>query len=100
MATLDPVPDHIDERFDLLLVDEETAETWDEQELYLDAEHRDYDALVGDHVPLGEIVAQTLSILMDDYPRAEGAQVTAQDGVSVNEPERENPFEVLKTLKE
>ncbi len=100
VATLDPVPDLIDETFDLLLVDEETAEAWDEQELYLEADHKDYDAFEGDSIPLGEIVAQTLSILMDDYPRAEGVEIAVPDGVDVNAPDRENPFDVLKTLKE
>lgn len=100
VLSLDPVPDQIDESFDLLLVDEATAEAWDEEERYLEPDQRDYDVFEGESVPLGEIVAQTLSILMNDYPRADGASLEGlPDGVEIDGPERENPFAALAELQ-
>lgn len=97
VISLDPVPETLDEPFELLLVSEKVADAWDEQEAYLDPDHPDYDALEGDEIPLGEIVAQTLSIVMDDYPRAEGVEPEASvKGVTIGEPERTNPFAILK----
>ena len=88
----------------MLLVDPEMADRMDLDESYLDPNSIEYDALEGDLVDVGEIVAQTLSISMDPYPKAKGASVKAPKNVniSVNEPELEkpNPFAVLSKLKD
>ena len=102
--TLADVPEELDVAFDLLLVDPEMANRMDEEESYLDPDAPDYDALEGDTVDVGEIVAQTLSVWMNPYPRAEGAKVIAptNPNVSLNEPELEkpNPFAALSKLQD
>lgn len=105
IATLKPVDEALDTSFELLLVDPEMADRIDDEGVYLDADAPDYDALEGDEIPIGEILAQTLSISMNPYPRAEGAELEAgnSQGVTVNEAEleRPNPFAVLaKTRNE
>jgi len=104
IASLEPVEETLDTNFELMLVDPEMADRMDEEGVYLDEEAPEYDALEGDVVPLGEILAQTLSISMNPYPRAEGAEVAASKkaGVTVNESEleRPNPFAVLAKTRD
>jgi len=104
ITTLEDVPEKIDSSFELMLVDAETADRMDAEEAYLDPEIPDYDAIEGKEIALGEIVAQTLAISMNPYPRAEGAELEASSGgkVAVNEPElkRPNPFAVLEKLRD
>lgn len=104
IASLADVPEVVDVPFSLLLVDPETADRMDADESYLDAEQPEYDALEGDTVEVGEVVAQTVAISMNPYPRAEGIELSTgnKQGVSFNEPELEkkNPFAVLGKLKD
>ena len=102
--TLEDVPETLDVDFDVLLVDPEMAAMLDESENYLDPDAPDYDALEGDIIEIGEIVAQTLSVWMEPYPRAPSASVAVPDNskVTVNEPEleRPNPFAGLAKLSD
>jgi len=104
IASLKPVEEAFETDFELMLVDPAMADRMDDEGVYLDPEAPDYDALEGDVVPLGEVLAQTLSISMNPYPRAEGAELEAKklSGVSVNEPELEkpNPFAVLAKTRD
>ncbi|SDD61087.1 YceD family protein [Kordiimonas lacus] len=99
IASLKPVEESFETDFELMLVNPEMADRMDDEGVYLDPEAPDYDALEGDVVPLGEVLAQTLSISMNPYPRAEGVELETKKmtGVSINEPEleRPNPFAVL-----
>lgn len=103
-VTLQDVPENIDESFNLLLVSPETADAFDEDELYADPEAPDYDAFEGDSVPLGEIIVQTVAVMMNPYPRAPGAEVKplVGEGVTVNEEplKKPSPFEVLSKLRD
>ncbi|MBV1900820.1 MAG: DUF177 domain-containing protein [Kordiimonadaceae bacterium] len=103
-ATLKDVPETVDAPFTLWLVDPETANRMDQDESFMEADGPEYDALEGDVVDLGEIVAQTVAISMNPYPRAEGAALNVEKNkdISVNEPEleRKNPFAVLGALKD
>lgn len=104
VVTLEDVAETVSEPFELILVSPETADRFDEDELYLDPEAPDYDAFEGDTLPLGEIVAQTLSVLMNPYPKKDGAEVAVPKGaqVSVNEEpgKKPNPFAVLSKLRD
>lgn len=104
IASLKPVEETLETDFELMLVDPAMADRMDDEGVYLDPDAPDYDALEGDIVPLGEVLAQTLSISMNPYPRAEGAELEAKklSGVSVNEPELEkpNPFAVLAKTRD
>lgn len=104
IASLEPVEERLDTEFELMLVDPEMADRMDEEGVYLDEKAPEYDALEGDSIPLGEILAQTLSISMNPYPRAEGAMVAPPEkgGITINEPalERPNPFAVLAKTRD
>lgn len=101
VASLGPVAETIDDDFELWLVSQEVAERWDEESLFLDENHPDYDERDEGPIKIGEITAQTVSIFMNPYPRADGAGLDVQGpNVTANEPEvgRKNPFEVLKNM--
>ena len=104
VVSLAEVPETLDTAFDLLLVDPEMALRMDEEESYLDPDAPDYDALEGDDIDVGEIVAQTFSISMNPYPRADGSAISApaNPNITVNEAELEkpNPFAALSKLKD
>lgn len=104
IVTLGDVPEMVDESFELLLVSPEQAARFDEDELYADPEAPDYDAFEGESVPLGEIVAQTLSVMMNPYPRVAGAEIKpiAGSNFSVNEEleKKPNPFAALAELRD
>jgi uncharacterized metal-binding protein YceD (DUF177 family) len=104
IVTLEGVPEQVEGPFKLQLVDPEMADRMDEEEVYLDDEAPEYDALEGDTVDVGEVVAQTLSILMNPYPKAPGASVDLPNNpnVSLDAPELEkpNPFAALGKLKD
>ncbi len=104
VVTLGDVPENIDEEFELLLVSPEQAAAFDDDEVYADPEAPDYDALEGEIVYLGEVVAQTLSVLMNPYPRVVGAEVKpiAGSNFSANEEvgKKPNPFAALAKLRD
>lgn len=104
IVTLKDVPETIQEHFELLLVAPELAEEFDEDEVYADPEAPDYDSFDADVVPVGEIVAQTLSVMMNPYPRVPGAEIqpVAGQAVSVNEEvgKKPNPFDVLSKIRD
>lgn len=104
VVTLGEVPETIDEEFELLLVSPEQAAALDEDEVYADPEAPDYDALEGDSVHLGEVVAQTLSVLMNPYPRVAGAEIKpiAGSNFTANEEvgKKPNPFAALAELRD
>lgn len=104
VVTLEPVAEEVATEFALMLVEPEMADRMDEEEVYLDPDAPEYDALEGREIALGEIIAQTLSINMDPYPRAEGVELSLdkKEGISVNEPEakRPNPFAALEKLRD
>jgi len=104
IATLKSVPENLDIPFELLLVDPEKADRMDANESYLDPDAPEYDALESDVIDIGEIVAQTLSISMDPYPRLDVASTETPNNpnVTLNEPpiEKPSPFSALGALKD
>ncbi len=104
IVTLKDVPETIQEHFELLLVAPELADEFDEDEVYADPEAPDYDSFDADVIPVGEIIAQTLSVMMNPYPRVPGAEIQPVSGqaVSVNEEvgKKPNPFDVLSKLRD
>ena len=104
VVTLGDVPEQVSDSFELMLVSPELAEKMDEDEVYLDPKAPDYDAFEGPTIPVGDIVAQTLSVLMDPYPKQAHAKLRVPNGqgVTVNEEleEKPNPFAVLSKLRD
>ncbi|MBL4787873.1 MAG: DUF177 domain-containing protein [Kordiimonadaceae bacterium] len=103
-VSLKDVPEDLDLPFELLLVSAEVAARMDNDGTLMDPDAIEYDALEGDDVDLGEIVAQTLSVSMDQYPRAAGEEVEIPKSkhLTLDEPElvKPNPFAVLEGLKD
>lgn len=99
VVTGDPVWADHREPVALLLADEATVERLEEEDAVPDTV--DLDVLPeADALDLGEVVAQTLALALDPYPRRPDARLDAPDGVEVDRPSRSNPFEVLKGLKD
>ncbi len=99
-----PVDELVDDDFRLRLVGSEELALADSEEYYLDPDADDLELLDGDNFDAGEIVAQSLSLMLTPYPRAEGVSLEAVESakISVNqEPlKRANPFEILSSLKD
>ena len=106
IVTLEPVPVQLAESFALIFrpgIDEDEADR-----LALESpEDEIIEPLMAESIDIGEAVAQQLSVAMDPYPRASGAQSAGADLEIGEEPEspsdpsnaRRNPFDVLATLK-
>ncbi len=103
-VSLEEIDETVKTDFELLLVDPETADRLDADEAYLNPDLPEYDALEGDEIPIGEIIAQTLSMSLNPYPRSENTEVTISKSskISLNEAELEkpNPFAVLQKLRD
>jgi uncharacterized metal-binding protein YceD (DUF177 family) len=69
--TLEPFPSRIEDSFTLIY-----RQDAPEDEL-LDALAEDYEILEGSEIDIGEAVAQQLSLSLDPFPRAPGAEIPA-----------------------
>jgi uncharacterized metal-binding protein YceD (DUF177 family) len=114
VATLEPVPDHIDEDFEGWFLDESQVRSFkkakkarvdadvedpfgeEDEETMMPSEREDPEPVTGGIIDVGELVSQYLSLALDPYPRSE--QALAVEPVSITQ-EKPNPFEVLKDLK-
>jgi uncharacterized metal-binding protein YceD (DUF177 family) len=93
VVTLDPVPARIEETF----AADFAAEAKGQAEEEIDFEAADPpEAIRNGHIDLGELAAEHLSLALDPYPRAPGAQLP--EGPEAAEPEERpvNPFSILK----
>lgn len=92
------VPARLCRDIQLLLVEKTQLAAMEADESWPD--DLDTDLLPDEVLDVGEIIAQSLSLALDPYPRAAGAVLNAPDSVEVNAPPRTSPFAVLKKLKE
>ena len=95
VASGEPVPAAIDERFALRFVPE--AERGEEVEL--DEADLDVIAYEGGAIDAGEAVAQTLALALDPFPRAPDAD-RALRAAGVMGEEEAGPFGALKALRD
>lgn len=112
VVTLEPVAAHIAQGFEVdylpegaeqlntEFLDGEAVEIGD-GEVIVDVDEIDPpEVLRGDEIDVGEVIAENLSLALDPYPRAVGAEVEAdQAGAGDEEISADNPFAVLKELK-
>lgn len=101
VVSLEPFTAEIKEEIDLDLVSVEEAEAREEAGALWDPDEREFDVLEGRMVTPGEILAQTLSLALDDHPRKPDSELMAENqGVSLNEGplKKENPFTALKGM--
>jgi hypothetical protein len=89
VVSLAPLEEAIDERFTVLFRPEAEAESGAgadrgpgkvaAAEVALDAEADDEEPYAGGVIDIGEHVAQTLALVLDPWPRAEGASLPPQE---------------------
>lgn len=90
VITLEPVPTHLEERFSLLY-----GPVGEAREIVLEGEAETVEPLIGNRIDIGEAVAQQLSLALEPFPHAPGAEemLAAPPG---EEAARELPFAALK----
>jgi uncharacterized metal-binding protein YceD (DUF177 family) len=100
VVTLDPVPATVEERFVRIY----SAEAGGEASAAVDIDAEDPpEPIVGGAIDVGEVVAETLGLGLDPYPRAPGAELQAGEGLGEGAAaapgnRRESPFAALKGL--
>jgi uncharacterized metal-binding protein YceD (DUF177 family) len=99
VVTLAPVPAKIAETFSADFADEDRRRPAAETEVDLEADDPP-EPIRNGHLDLGELAAEHLSLALDPYPRAPGAEIPAEfspDPDAEEEPKRPvNPFSILK----
>jgi uncharacterized metal-binding protein YceD (DUF177 family) len=98
VVSLEPVHNHVEDDFVILFGDAQPG-----QDVTVDPESEgDIEPFPDGPLDIGEAVAQELSLALDPYPHAPGAQVEAaappDDAPEAPEP-RVNPFAALEKLK-
>jgi uncharacterized metal-binding protein YceD (DUF177 family) len=102
IATAEPVPQTVAERFRIEFQPQPAATVPDE-EIELDERELDVVFYEGGAVDLGEAVAETLSLSLDPYPRSPAAEAALKEaGVTSEEQARaeSSPFAGLAALKD
>ena len=109
VATLEPVPEQIEDTIEVLfsphVSEEDMPSNPDDLEDLSEAELmallEQPEPLVDGKIDLGEVVAQFLAVAMDPYPRKDGAEmpdsVQSEEEAEADKP---NPFAQLAGLKE
>ena len=112
VASLDPLVAHVDEQVEFRYGPAGGPAGKSASDLDLSIEFDDQDPpepMTGDLIELGEPIAQFLSLALDPYPQLpnldkdgwsqdEAGSEAANAASLSNDPERENPFEILATL--
>jgi uncharacterized metal-binding protein YceD (DUF177 family) len=93
IVTLEPVASRLEETFTLLF-----GEVGSESELVLDSVEETVEPLGGGIIDIGETVAQQLSLALDPFPRAPGAEIPGGEAV-FEDPEPKSPFAALAKLR-
>lgn len=97
VVTLEPVAQSLDGEFEASY--EADAAPGDESDVVIDPEAADpAEILPEEGIDLGELVVQELSVALDPYPRAPGAEIPAEYRPPEVE-ENDGPFSALKVLK-
>ena len=97
VVSLEPLPRTLSEDFTVRMIAEPDPE--DTAIIDVDPTVEDEpEPIEGDSVDVGELVAQHLSLALDPYPRAEGAELE-QHAVSAGDAASDGPFAKLSVLK-
>jgi uncharacterized metal-binding protein YceD (DUF177 family) len=96
VVTLEPVPAHVEEEFDLVYAPEGED---DQEEIVVALDEQDPPELIVDGIiDIGEAAAEHLALALEPFPRKPGAEFSAAKE-EVSEPAKPNPFAVLASLK-
>lgn len=94
VLTLEPLPVHVDERFEVNLVEALDAPSPDEGEIDLELDDDSPDVVENGQIDLGQYAVEQLALHLDPYPRKDGAVFEQPP-----EPGEISPFGVLRALK-
>lgn len=105
ISTLQPVVRTYAEEFAIRFVGAQTASkhaSEGAQDLTLELEDLDIEVLDGEEFDIGEAAVQYLALALDPYPRADGVTDWPSPGLddAQEAPGRQNPFAVLKKLRD
>jgi uncharacterized metal-binding protein YceD (DUF177 family) len=96
VATGEPVPEHVDEAFDLIFVPAPGGT--DEEEVELESSDLDTIFHDGAAIELGREIADTLALSIDPYPRSAEADAALKEAGVMSE-EEAGPFAALAALR-
>jgi uncharacterized metal-binding protein YceD (DUF177 family) len=97
IATGDPVPEHVDEPFEISFLPAPVEGTPDE-EIELGPQDCDVVFYDGQAIDLGEAIADTLALAMQPYPRSPDAEAALKEAGVLSQAEA-GPFAALAKLK-
>ena len=102
VVTLDQFDSTLEVRLDRLFSDRPAVRV-DGQEIVVSVDDDDIGQIVDGEVEVGELAVEELLLELDPHPRKPGAEFkpqAANDSGGQDEPVRNNPFAVLKQLKD
>jgi uncharacterized metal-binding protein YceD (DUF177 family) len=99
VATLEPLPQTIEEEFDVQFWPAGSLPATGDVEVEASSVP-DVEPIEHGMIDVGRVVFETLSAALDPYPRKNGASLEWQDAESAEEADAANPFAVLKRLKD
>lgn len=99
IVTLDPVPAAVTADFTLLYLPEDVSGRRAMEVAVDPLAEEPPDPLPVEGVDLGEAVAEQLALVLDPYPRVEGAEFDVAESSEGGSEKKPNPFELLKNLK-
>lgn len=94
VLTLEPLPVHVDYRFEINLVEAVDAPPSDNGEIDLELDDDSPDVVENGQIDLGQYAVEQLALNLDPYPRKDGAVFEQPP-----EPGEISPFGVLRALK-
>jgi uncharacterized metal-binding protein YceD (DUF177 family) len=94
VLTLEPLPVHIDKRFEINLIEAKETPPSEDGEIDLELDDDSPDVTENGQIDLGQYAVEQLALCLDPYPRKEGAVFEQPP-----EPSEISPFDVLRTLK-
>lgn len=94
VLTLEPLPVHVDDRFEINLVEAVDTAPSDEGEIDLELDDDSPDVVENGQIDLGQYAVEQLALHLDPYPRKDGAVFEQPP-----EPGEISPFGVLRALK-
>lgn len=99
VVTLDPVPEHVDEAFELTYTQDADGEAPELNEIVVEMEGEDPPEPIDNGIiDIGEATAEHLALALNPFPRVPGAVFTAAGGGTEQE-EKASPFAALAALK-
>lgn len=98
VVTGDPLPVHVEEPFAIRFLPEESVVA-DSDEIELQTDEVDTVFYEGGAIDIGEVVAETMALALDPFPRGPRADEALREAGVIGEGEA-GPFSALKALKD